>query len=68
MGILDRSRLKNALDTAKDKHGDKMVRGVEKAGELIDDKTGGKHKAKIDKGVRKTKDALHREGGSERPR
>ncbi|MPZ61047.1 MAG: antitoxin [Propionibacteriales bacterium] len=55
MGILDklRSRSKGALDSAKDKHGDKAAEGVEKAGQFIDEKTGGKYHDKIDKGVEK---------------
>lgn len=60
MGILDkfRSRSKDALDNAKEKHGDRAVEGVEKAGEFIDEKTGGKYRENIDQGVEKAKDAL----------
>ncbi|MFI5956576.1 antitoxin [Cryptosporangium sp. NPDC051539] len=42
------------LDKAKDfvdKHDDKIDQGLEKAGDLIDDKTGHKHSGNIDKAV-----------------
>lgn len=39
------------MDKAKDlasKHGDKIDQAVEKAGDLVDDKTGGKYSDKVD--------------------
>ncbi len=40
------------LDKAKDlvaQHDDKVDQAIEKAGDLVDDKTGGKHEAQVDK-------------------
>lgn len=69
------------MDTLKDKlgiargkagdlarqHGDKVDSGIDKAGQTIDSKTGGKYSDKIDTGVDKAKDAmgnLRDEGGN----
>jgi hypothetical protein len=41
-----------------DSQGDKIGQGLEKAGEMVDKKTGGKYGEKIDTGVDKAKDAL----------
>ena len=53
------------LDNLKDKasdlaaeHGDKIEGGIDKAAELIDEKTGGQHRDKIDQGAEKAKDLL----------
>lgn len=56
MGFLDdaKSKLKGAVDS----HGDKIAGGLEKAGGLIDKKTGGKYSDKITQGVDKAKSAL----------
>jgi hypothetical protein len=58
------------LDDMKDKagdlaseHGDKVKEGMEKAGDFIDEKTGGKHSDKIDKGVEKGQDLVDEMGG-----
>lgn len=60
MGIFDRFK-KNAEDAAE-KHGDKVRDGLDKAGEFIDEKTGGKHSDKINDGVDKAKDGLDKLG------
>lgn len=56
MGFLDdaKEKLKDAVDS----QGDKIAQGLDKAGDLVDDKTGGKHGDKIDSAVDKAKDAL----------
>lgn len=56
MGFLDDAKKK--LTEAVDSQGDKIGDGLEKAGELIDQKTDGKFGDKVDLGVDKAKDAL----------
>ena len=56
MGFLDDA--KDKLEDAVDSQGDKIGQGLGKAGDLLDDKTGGKYGDKIDAGVDKAKDAL----------
>lgn len=56
MGFLD--DVKGKLTGAVDSQGDKISDGLDKAADVIDDKTGGKYGDKIDLGVEKTKDAL----------
>lgn len=58
-----------ALDDMKDKakdlaaeHGDKIKEGLEKVGDLADEKTGGKHSDKIDQGIEKGKDIIDKLG------
>jgi hypothetical protein len=60
--------LGDKFDEAKDKaedearqHPDQADKGIEKAGQFADDKTGGKHGEQIDKG----EDALKKEFGKE---
>ncbi|SEN38555.1 antitoxin [Actinacidiphila rubida] len=64
------------MDTLKDKlgmskaktddmmrqHGDKVDQGIDKAGQAVDSKTGGKHSDQVQTGVDKTKDAAHKYG------
>ena len=56
MGFLDDAKKK--LTEAVDKNGDKIGQALDKAADLADKKTGGKHTAKIDQGVAKAKQAL----------
>ena len=56
MGRLD--DLKNTAKDLVDKQGDKISDGLDKAGEMIDEKTDGKYADKIREGVDKVKDAL----------
>lgn len=56
MGFLDDAKKK--LSAAVDKHGDKIGDGLDKAGQAIDKKTGGKYSDKIVTGVSKAKGAL----------
>ena len=51
MGFLDDAKAK--LTDAVDNHGDKIADGLDKAGAVVDDKTGGKYTDKIDAGVEK---------------
>lgn len=61
MGFLDKA--KGHLTKAVDQHGDKIAKGVDKAAQTIDEKTGGKHTDKIAKGRTQAKDALDRLDG-----
>jgi hypothetical protein len=59
MGIFD--RVKKLGDQAKglvSGHKDQVEKGIDKAADVIDDKTGGKHAEKIDDAVDKAKDAI----------
>ena len=56
MGFLQ--DVKSKLTKAVDSQGDKIGQGLEKAGEMVDKKTGGKYGEKIESGVDKAKDAL----------
>lgn len=58
-------RLKNLKDKAEElaqNHGDSISQGLEKAGEVIDSKTGGKYSGQIDTGVDKAQDLVGRLG------
>ena len=49
------------FDKAKDllgEHGDKVDEGIDKLGDLIDDKTGGEHADKVDTAQEKLKEGL----------
>ncbi len=61
--------LKEKLGMSKDKagdlarqHGDKIDQGLDKAGDTMDKKTGGKYGEKIDSGVEKAKGAVDDHG------
>mgnify|MGYP003460937563 CR=1 FL=1 len=56
MSFLDDDKKK--LDDVVDEHGDKIADGVEKAGDFIDEKTGGKHADKVDMVQEKAGDAI----------
>ncbi len=56
MGFLDDA--KGKLEDLVDQHGDKVADGLDKAADVVDDKTGGKITDMIDTGVDKAKDAL----------
>ena len=57
------NKAKDALTGAVDKHGEKIADGIDKAAEVIDDKTGGKHADKLATGAEKAKEALDRLDG-----
>jgi len=56
MGFMDKA--KAALTDAVDQHGDKIAKGIDKAGSVVNEKTGGKHADKIDRATGKARDAL----------
>jgi MT0933-like antitoxin protein len=56
MGFLD--KLKGMTSNAVDQHGDKISKGVSKAGDVIDEKTGGKYTDKIKQGQQQVDDSL----------
>jgi hypothetical protein len=56
MGFMDKA--KAALTDAVDQHGDKIAQGIDKAGSVVNEKTGGKHADKIDQATGKARDAL----------
>jgi hypothetical protein len=56
MGFLDDA--KNKIEGLVGGHGDKVKEGLDKAGDLADDKTGGKYGDQIDGTVDKAKDAV----------
>jgi hypothetical protein len=61
MGLLD--KLKGLAGKAEDlveEHDDKILDGIDKAADLADDKTKGKHTDKIDKGADKARDAVRK--------
>ncbi|WP_266390817.1 antitoxin [Streptomyces canus] len=75
MGLLDNVKAK--LGPAKDKvsglaqrHGDKVHHGLDKAAKVVDEKTEGKYRGKIQTGTGKAKsamDRLARKDGTEGP-
>lgn len=56
MSFIDKAKAK--LTDAVDSHGDKIAAGIDKAGDFVDDKTGGKHSDKIESAKNKAADAL----------
>ena len=56
MSFLDKAKAK--LTKAVDDHGDKIAGGIDKAGAMVNEKTGGKHAGKIEKATGKARDAL----------
>ena len=61
MGMFD--DIKKRATAAVDKHGDKIATGLDKAADMADKKTKGKHSGQIDSGVAKAKDALDKLDG-----
>ena len=56
MGFMDKA--KAALTDAVDQHGDQIAQGIDKAGSVVNDKTGGKHADTIDQATGKAREAL----------
>ena len=50
--------IKDKVQGLVDEHGDKAGEGIDKAGDLVDEKTGGQYSEQIDSGADKAKDAL----------
>ncbi len=61
MGKLD--ELKNKAKDMVAGNRDKIEQGLEKAGDMVNQKTGGKHADKIDKGLEKAKEGLDKAEG-----
>jgi hypothetical protein len=61
MGMFDNIRKK--AEKAVDQHGDKIAKGIDKAGGMASKKTGGKHDAHIAKGSTAAKNALDKLDG-----
>ncbi|MDN5746790.1 MAG: antitoxin [Nocardioidaceae bacterium] len=59
MGLLDKFKgAKGKVGDLVAEHGDKVESGLDKAGDFINDKTGGKYADKIGDATGKAKDAL----------
>jgi antitoxin protein of toxin-antitoxin system len=63
MGIFDEAKEK--AEGLLSQHGDKAEAGLDKAGEIVDEKTGGKYSDQIDTGVDKATEAMQRLGGDD---
>jgi ABC-type transporter Mla subunit MlaD len=50
--------IQDKLSDAVKQYGDHIDKGIDKAAEFVDEKTGGKYSEHIDAGVEKAKDAL----------
>jgi hypothetical protein len=61
MGIFD--SLKKKATKAVDEHGDQIAKGIDKAADLADTKTQGKHSDKVGKASSAAKDALDKLDG-----
>ncbi|MDT3442311.1 antitoxin [Pseudofrankia sp. BMG5.37] len=57
--------LKEKAEDLADEHGDQINDGLEKAGDFVDDRTGGKHGDKIDTAVDKAQDLVDKLGGQD---
>ncbi|MFG2778850.1 antitoxin [Streptomyces prunicolor] len=58
--LRDLDKLKDKAEEIAEDHGDKITDGLEKAGDLIDEKTDGKHSEQIDTGVDKAQRLVER--------
>ena len=56
MSFMDKAKAK--LTDAVDQHGDKIAQGIDKAGSVVNQKTGGKHADKIGQATGKAREAL----------
>ena len=50
--------IKDKAQDLVDEHGEQAGQGLDKAGDVVDEKTGGQHSAQIDQGVEQAKNAL----------
>ena len=68
MGMFD--EMKDKAGELAREHGDKIDDAIEKAGNMVDEKTGGKHSDKIDAAQQKARDAADKLAGDspDRPR
>ena len=56
----DLGKLKDKAEEIAEDHGDKIADGLEKAGDLVDEKTDGKHSEQIDTAVDKAQRLVER--------
>ncbi|MEV8537730.1 antitoxin [Streptomyces sp. NPDC051572] len=56
----DLGKLKDKAEEIAEEHGDKIADGLEKAGDVVDEKTDGKHSEQIDTAVDKAQDLVER--------
>jgi len=61
MGIFD--SLKKKATKAVDEHGDQIAKGIDKAADVADSKTHGKHSGQLDRAAGAAKDALDKLDG-----
>ncbi|HEY6740924.1 MAG TPA: antitoxin [Lapillicoccus sp.] len=57
--------MKNQGEDFLEQHGDQAGAGIDKAGDAIDERTGGEHSEQIDQGAQRAKDALGNLGGQD---
>jgi hypothetical protein len=50
--------IKNKVKDLVDGHGDKVDQGIDKAGDLANERTGGQHGTQIEQGEQKVRDGL----------
>ena len=62
VGFLD--KLKKQATTAADKHGDKIVGGIDKAGDAVNKATKNKYAHQVSKAAAKAKDGVNKAGGA----
>lgn len=62
---MDLDDIKNKASDLVDEHGDKVKDGIDKAADLADDKTGGKHSETIDSVADKAKGAIDKLAGGD---
>lgn len=62
MGLMDKikglTKHKDKAEDLAEEHGDKVVDGVDKATDVVDDKTGGKYSEHLDKADEKAADLV----------
>ena len=63
MGAFD--NIKDEGEGLVDEHGEQAGQGVDKAGDFLDQKTGGQHSEQIDQGSDRAKDALDKLDGQD---
>ncbi|MFJ8055432.1 antitoxin [Streptomyces sp. NPDC096142] len=67
--LRDLDKLKDKAEEIAEEHGGKIAGGLEKAGDLVDEKTDGKHSERIDTAVDKAQALVRRlaeEAGEDR--
>jgi hypothetical protein len=60
-------KMKQKAGDLAGKHGHKVDEGIQKAGDVANEKTGGKYKEQIDRGVEKAQDAADKFGQKDNP-